>query len=129
MNQLPLTIDVTLTTGKGRGKKMGIPTLNFEIPPNLELKHGIYAGWLIVGSQRFKAAIHYGPRPVFEETDPSLEAYLLEGTEIQHEKPMKIAFQAFIREILHFPTPAALVKQIAVDVEQIKQALNPSGLN
>lgn len=123
MNQLPFDIPVTTTSGKGRGKKLGIPTINFMIPKNLQLPYGVYAGWLSIKSHKHPAAIHFGPRPQFSETDPSLEAYLIAGKVDNLTKEATLQFVKFIRTIQTFPTVNKMLAQIALDIKEVKQCL------
>lgn len=119
---LPLKIKVTKIKGKGRGKKLGIPTLNFAIPPDFNLSYGVYAGRLTTDKFIFPAAIHYGPRPVFDEVDPSLEVYVLDDLNEEITAGV-LEFITFIREITNFLSPSEMVTQINKDVIVIKQAL------
>ena len=123
MNPINVTLPVTVVKGKGRGKKMGIPTLNFAIPKTLKLPHGVYAGWLIAGKNKYQAAIHFGPRPQFDETDPSLEAYLLQNETVSQNAQLQLAFIAFIRQIQRFSSVSEMLKRIAVDVKEINKIL------
>ncbi len=124
MDKLPVLISVTPTTGKGRGKKLGIPTFNFSIPRDLTLPHGVYAGWLITGDKRYQAAIHFGPRPQFTETDPSLETYLLDGVLNSKITDAQVVFTHFIRPIRSFPSVNAMLLQIKQDVRKIGVCLS-----
>ena len=123
MNPINVTLPVTVVKGKGRGKKMGIPTLNFAIPKTLKLPHGVYAGWLIAGKYKYQAAIHFSPRPQFNETDPSLEAYLLQNAIIPQNTELQLTFSAFIRNVQKFPSVSEMLKRIAVDVKEINKIL------
>ena len=67
--------------GKGRGKVIGFPTINLDIPSGLSLEDGIYAAWVTIGDRRYKGALHFGPIPTFDETTKSLEVFLLDATE------------------------------------------------
>ena len=62
--------------GKGRGKLLGFPTINLEIPPGFNIEEGIYAGRVWISKKQFKGAFHYGPVPTFHEKDKSLEVFL-----------------------------------------------------
>ena len=123
MNQLPSLYNVVKVAGRGRGKKLGIPTLNFSIPKTIREPHGIYAGWVHANSEKYSAAIHFGPRPVFAESDPSLEAYVLNGTISQDTANFKLELVSFIREIRNFPSTEDMVAQIKKDVLAIKKIL------
>lgn len=123
MMKLPLVIPVKRIQGKGRGKKLGIPTLNFEIPQHLKLPHGIYAGLLISGNKKYKAAIHFGPRPQFNEPDPSLEAYLLDGSTEHFSNNIQLELVKYIRPIQSFVSVEKMLKRIDVDIKEIAEIL------
>ncbi|MCA9370808.1 MAG: riboflavin kinase, partial [Candidatus Peregrinibacteria bacterium] len=66
-------------TGSGRGKKLGIPTLNLDtahVPDTLE--EGVYACFARLGENgtRVPAVMHRGTRPTFGDT-PSCEVHVL----------------------------------------------------
>jgi len=123
MAKLPLTISVSQIKGKGRGKKLGIPTFNFKIPNNLKLRHGVYAGWLINEDKKYAAAIHFGPRPQFAETDTSLEAFILDKEIPEITTGATLEFVKFIRKIKLFSSVNHMLKQIEKDVEEIRNFL------
>lgn len=123
MAKLPFTFPVSQIKGKGRGKKLGIPTFNFKIPKNLKLNHGVYAGWLINKDIRYAAAIHFGPRPQFHETDPSLESYILDKEIPVTLIATSLQFVKFIRKIKLFPSVNHMLKQIDQDIKEINLTL------
>lgn len=113
--------------GKGRGKGIGFPTINLKIPENFELKDGVYAVILSIEDTLYKGAMHYGPIPVYNETEASLEIFLLDVNfqdfpEIDN-KEIEVDVKKFIREIRSFPDPTALAQQIEKDVEEIRKVL------
>jgi len=111
-----------IITGKGRGKRIGYPTLNLIIPDALKAEHGIYAGRVFIGGKRYGAAIHFGPIPTFQEQIPTLEAFLLDT--VLDEPPESIEFELtlFIREIKYFSDTRELSAQIARDVSDARRA-------
>ncbi|MEK7554649.1 MAG: riboflavin kinase [Patescibacteria group bacterium] len=110
--------------GKGRGTRIGFPTLNFKIPDPFPYEHGIYAGWVSAGDRRYEAVFHYGPIPMFHESDPSLEAFLLDGVMLQKHSEISIEFIKKLREIKMFRTVHELTEQIGADIQEAKKALN-----
>jgi len=122
------TIKVQRVSGKGRGKNLGIPTLNFVVPTNLKLPYGIYAGWLTTAEKKYQTAIHFGPRPTFNEIEPSLEAYILEGFIENVPKDLELEFVQRIRDIhtFNFETPELMINQINHDIKEVKKTLVPS---
>lgn len=109
--------------GRGEGRRLGFPTLNFEIPQGFDAPPGIYAGWVYMAGEKIPAAFHWGEVPAFGITDLSLEAHLIDR--LISEKPESAEFELvkFLREIRDFSDPEALVSQIAEDVKQARQGL------
>ncbi len=113
--------------GKGRGKRLGFPTINLRIPAGLGLEHGIYACWVQMGERAYPAALHYGPVPVFGEEEPSLEVHLLDSVpeDTPHILPVEVV--RWVRPVLHFPSPDALRAQMQRDVDACRRALGLEG--
>ena len=112
-----------VVVGKGRGKGMGFPTLNLEIPEAFDAKHGIYAGYVYIGEKKYTTAIHFGPVPTFREAEPTLEAYVLDTKLQEAPSELDIELVAFIREIRQFKGSDELREQIARDVAEVRKAL------
>jgi len=110
-------------SGKGRGKRIGFPTINMEIPDGLGATHGIYAGWLYVEQKRYPAAVHYGPVPTFHELAPTLEAYVLDATLPQVPCEVELELVTHIRDVKTFLGSEELAVQIASDVEEVREIL------
>ncbi len=121
------TIFATKIAGKGRGKKIGVPTINFNIPATLTVKEGIYAAYITVNRKTYKAALHFGPVPAFAQKEKSLEAFILENQLVPFDAlktdKIKIEFVQFIRPVMNFSTPKDLVTQIELDVATITHIL------
>lgn len=114
---------IQIIKGAGRGKGLGIPTINGAIPRDFPYKHGIYAGWVYTGNKKYPAAIHFGPRPVFDDPKPSLEAHILEQVSDVADT-IEIELLTHIRDIQHFATPQKMLAQIQKDIQRIKQLLD-----
>lgn len=103
--------------GRGRGKIMGIPTINLEpeaAPPTL--KPGIYAAHATIAGKTYMGALHYGPRPAFRDTR-SLEVHIIDGTPPENLESLDLEIIGWIREIADFPSIDALIKCIQEDIE------------
>ena len=114
--------------GKGRGKLLGYPTINLEIPASFSREEGIYAGWVWIGKKQFKGAFHYGPVPTFHEKDKSLEVFLINALEkdLERSEIMTIEFELIerIRDIIEFSNSDNLSKQIGIDIQMINKILH-----
>jgi riboflavin kinase/FMN adenylyltransferase len=116
--------------GAGRGQKIGVPTLNLVIPQNFGLEPGVYACWarFYFGSTKRPSAamigvVHYGPTPVFDEDQYSLEVHLIDQKGPFYPEEIELKIERFIRSIRSFPDIPSLVAQIEQDVKRTRQAL------
>lgn len=109
--------------GHGRGRKIGVPTINFN-PRNIDIPFGIYAGIITDDDKKYKSAIHFGPRPLYKEEDPSFEVFIIQkDLPVISKKKYTIEVVGYIREIMDFKTEKDMVKQIEKDVLKINQLL------
>ena len=124
----PMKFESTHVKGKGRGKPMGFPTINLKIPANFELEDGIYAAKVNIENKIFKGALHYGPVPTFNESEKSLEVYLIGLNDYElinlDEKIIKVEIIKYLRQVIKFKSKEELVKQIKEDVINIKKITN-----
>ncbi|MBI5614364.1 EamA family transporter [Candidatus Gottesmanbacteria bacterium] len=113
--------------GKGRGKKMGFPTINLAIPKMLSIEDGIYAVCVKIGSASYKGAMHFGPIPAFGETHKSLEVYLLDTKNLPNSKvvgkSIEVEVVRRIRPVMNFGSPVLLADQISLDVRHAEAIL------
>src|SRR3989338_9934170 len=97
--------------GKGRGKLLGYPTINLEIPEGLELQEGIWAVWVIINGKKYRGALHFGPVPTFGESAESLEVFLLDAKEKElvdaQNETIEIIPVTRLREIVRFDSAEA----------------------
>ncbi len=113
-------------SGKGRGKLLGFPTINLEIPAGLDLKDGIYAAVVRINGREYKGALHFGPIPTFDEEEKSLEVFLIDAPlefEINGGEKVDIEIKDFIRDVRNFDSKEELVEQIGKDVKIIEKLL------
>lgn len=126
MTELPLSFLAQVESGRGRGKEMGIPTLNLalmDVHPDLE--EGIYACFVTVEGEKMQAAMHYGPRPVFKDT-LSCEAHLLDRELSETPTMVKVDVIGRLRDVADFPSKEELIAQIQRDVETARKILSES---
>jgi riboflavin kinase/FMN adenylyltransferase len=118
----PLEMDGTVVTGEQRGGTLGFPTANLRVDPDLLVpEFGIYAG--AVGERR--AAISIGVNPHYGGTERRIEAYLLDWTGDLYGDRLVVELWQRLREERAFESEAALVDQIARDVEETRASVRP----
>jgi riboflavin kinase/FMN adenylyltransferase len=113
--------------GAGRGKGLGFPTLNLRLAPGQAVRHGIYAMRIDVDGRSHPATGYVGSRPTFGESDPLLEAYLLDFTGDLYGKEVDAEFVAFLRPDQTFATPEALSLQMREDCDKARAILAKLG--
>lgn len=106
--------------GFGRGKLVGSPTLNLEIPKKFKFKHGIYAARVWLDGTAVPAALHFGPVPTFGSKKSSLELHLLDVRPQADLAEVSFELGPYLREIKKFDDPKELKKQIQLDIAEIK---------
>jgi riboflavin kinase/FMN adenylyltransferase len=116
--------------GDHRGRELGFPTANVEVPGRMCLPaDGIYAGTFVGadGVERM-AAISLGRRPTFyEAADTSLlEAYVLDFEGDLYGQAAKVRFKRRLRGEVKFESVEALIAQIEQDVAATRLALGPA---
>jgi riboflavin kinase/FMN adenylyltransferase len=120
----PYSIGGLVVHGEKRGRALGFPTINLQLPRERLLpRDGIYAVWAEMGEGRFKAAASLGVRPTFGGGERVLEAYILDFSGELYGEEVEVAFVKRIRDERAFASPAELSAQIARDVEETKGAL------
>jgi riboflavin kinase/FMN adenylyltransferase len=116
-----------VTRGDERGRAIGFPTANVEVPNEQALPaDGVYAGWYLrPDGVRRPAAINLGRRPTFyEHADHSLlEAHLIDFDGDLHGEPARIQFVSFLRSEIRFAGIDALRQQLTRDVEVARGVL------
>ena len=113
-------IDGAVVSGRGRGQGLGFPTANLAPDGDVLVPHGVYAADAVLtspGDGLYRAVLHYGPRPTFDDS-PSLEVHL---TGFSGEvSRLRVRFLSFLRKVRAFPGPRSLTMQLERDVAQAR---------
>jgi riboflavin kinase/FMN adenylyltransferase len=111
--------------GDQRGRLLGFPTANVEVPNRLCLPaDGVYVGrFERAGGDVHECAINLGRRPTFyEHADHSLlEAHLLDFDDDLYGETVKVRFIEFLRSERKFDGVDALVEQLKLDVDHVRR--------
>jgi riboflavin kinase / FMN adenylyltransferase len=119
----PLEVEGLVGGGDRRGTGLGFPTANLIVPPDVLVPaHGIYAG--AVGDHR--AAVSIGVNPHYGGTERRVEAFLLDFDGDLYGSRLVVELWRRLRDERAFPDEAALVAQIARDVEETRAAVRPA---
>ncbi|MEX0848266.1 MAG: bifunctional riboflavin kinase/FAD synthetase [Ilumatobacteraceae bacterium] len=113
--------------GDQRGRTIGFPTANVEVPSSICLPaDGVYAGWYVrEDGSRHACAINLGRRPTFyEHADHSLlEAHLIDFAGDLYGERAHVEFTNFLRSERKFDGIDALISQLKQDVDHARTLL------
>jgi riboflavin kinase / FMN adenylyltransferase len=118
----PFELDGIVVAGDQRGGTLGYPTANIALGPDLLCpRYGIYAG--AAGDHR--AAVSIGTNPHYGGTERRIEPYLLDFDGDLYGKRLVVELWERLRDEQAFESEAALVAQIARDVDATRAAVRP----
>ena len=111
--------------GADRGKDLGFPTANLDIPSQDLPQTGVYAVWVrIQGEHRWRpGAAHVGFNLTFGEKTKKLEVYLLEFSGDLYGKTLEIIPVRHLRPEKHYRTATALIRQMRKDCRRASRLL------
>jgi riboflavin kinase/FMN adenylyltransferase len=116
--------------GDKRGRELGFPTANLQIPTDIQLPaDGIYAGWF----ERADGSVHatamsLGHRPTFYERPqgaPLLECNLIDFAGDLYGEAVRVRFVERLRGEIRFDGIDPLVAQMQADVDRTRSLLVP----
>jgi riboflavin kinase / FMN adenylyltransferase len=106
--------------GTGRGRELGFPTANIDLPDKLIIPgDGVYFGTVTIiedGIDNLKALINVGKNPTFGEGEKLIESHLLDFNDCLYGKEIKVTFLKKLRKEVRFKNSARLVEQIKKDI-------------
>jgi riboflavin kinase/FMN adenylyltransferase len=116
----------TVVRGAGRGRTIGIPTINLEPPDARKLlpPDGVYAVRVQVGKLAFGGMMNQGPRPTFGEESRTLEIHLFDFDGDLYGEVVDVAWVRRLRAVQAFPSRDALVAQLERDRQAARATLN-----
>ena len=117
----PFSLTGGVQRGKGRGRRLGFPTLNFApeqecLPPN-----GVYVTETVIEGQAHPSATNVGVRPTFDGSRLLVESHLLDFSDSVQPARLEVRFHDRLRDERKFPSGDALKAQIAEDVARARQ--------
>ncbi len=118
----PFELDGLVVAGDQRGGTLGYPTANLRLEPDLACpRYGIYAGFGL----GHRAAISIGTNPHYGGTERRIEPYLLGFEGDLYGKRLVVELWERLRDEAVFESEAALIEQIALDVDATERSRRP----
>jgi riboflavin kinase/FMN adenylyltransferase len=114
----PYVLRGEVVGGDRRGRAIGFPTANLIPGDKVAVpERGVYAGFAIVGDERYAACTNIGVAPTFARGESRVETHLLGFAGDLYGRTIDVEFRERIRPEKRFSDVEELKKQIARDVE------------
>lgn len=112
--------------GVGRGRTIGIPTINLAPPDARKLlpPDGVYAVWVAWRGGRSGGMMNQGSRPTFGDATRGLEIHLFDFAGELYGETVKVEWVRRLRDVRTFPSREALVEQLEHDARAARDCLN-----
>ena len=125
----PYTVSGVVGHGAGRGRQIGVPTINLtDVPPQKLLPpDGIYAVEVEWRGGRVGGMMHQGPRPTFADGRRTQEANLFDFEGDLYGEWVRITWVKRLRDIEHFASVEQLQEQMERDRADSLAALAGGG--
>lgn len=115
--------------GDARGKLIGIPTANLDVPNEQAIpKTGVYVCRAYVGGKCYGAVANIGFRPTFDNgtAAPRVEAHILDFDEDLYDSILSLEFIRRLRNEMRFSSVQSLIEQIQADISSARSILDTS---
>ncbi len=128
----PYAIRGKVVRGAGRGRTIGIPTINLEPPDPRKLlpPDGVYAVRVKLQGRgkgegaMFGGMMNQGPRPTFGDQARTLEVHLFDFDGELYGETVDVDWVRRLRDVQAFPSRDALVAQLERDRQAARATLN-----
>jgi riboflavin kinase/FMN adenylyltransferase len=112
----------TTVPGKGRGKKLGYPTLNLQLPAGKLLpKDGVYGVTARLEEESYRGMMYIGPSVTFDEHKRAVEVHLFDLQEAPSSGQVKVWMEGWIRSPQKFADADRLKDQLQSDEEIVRR--------
>lgn len=125
------SISGRVVRGAGRGRTIGVPTLNLAPPDPRKLlpPDGVYAVRVRIPAPdsrvlEYGGMMNQGPRPTFGEQGRILEIHLFDFAGELYGETVTVEWVRRLREVQTFPSREALVAQLERDRQAARATLN-----
>ena len=113
----------TVVRGAGRGRRLGFPTANIRLIPQVLPPRGVYAVIIEVAGRRWRGVMNLGRRPTFGKGPLVCEVHLLGFSGTLLRRAVAVALLARLRGERRFLSPQALSRQVRRDIARAQPLL------
>lgn len=125
----PFSIRGKVVKGEAIGRKLGFPTANVFLSPQIiKPAFGVYAVLVLRNGTFYRGIANIGRKPTFAKVDDSsnvtLEVHIFDFNEQIYGEEIEVYFIERIREEKAFQNMESLVLQIKMDIEKARSILD-----
>lgn len=117
---MPYNFTSKVIRGDMRGRKLGFPTINQEIPKELILpKCGVYASLVIIDKKEYPAVSNIGVRPTYKTDHIAAETHIIGYFGDLYGREVTVFLKKYLRGEQRFNTKDDLIKAIKNDISEV----------
>ena len=116
----PYSISGKIMHGEKRGSKIGFPTANIKLEPNI-LLGGVYAVSTFIGNKKYYAVANIGYKPTFNGEQYLFEAHIFNFSGNLYGQRLEFSIALKIRDTKKFSGIEELKSNINRDIESTKK--------
>jgi riboflavin kinase/FMN adenylyltransferase len=122
----PYSVSGVVERGAGRGRTIGVPTINLGGFPARKLlpPDGVYASTVEWAGGKVGGMLNQGPKPTFGDLRRSVEVHLFGVDANLYEQWVKVEWVERLRDVMTFASPEKLVEQLQRDRADAAAALS-----
>lgn len=112
-------LDGIVVRGEGRGRKIGIPTANLQLDPDIIIpQKGVYVSESACRGLVYRSVTNIGHNPTFEADKAlTVETHLIDYAGDLYGENLEIRFLSRLRDERRFPTVNDLIAQLHQDIK------------
>ena len=116
---MSLKIRGIVKKNQGRGKKLGFPTSNIDVPQ--DVMDALYLGYTTVAHKAWPSLIYVGAAETFGDTVKRLETYILDFQGDLYDQRIEVELVKKLRDNKKFDSGKELVEQMKKDEEEARR--------
>lgn len=117
------SVEGIVVHGDKRGRNLGFPTANIQVPRKLALARGVYLVKCGLAKDIFYGVANVGSAPTFNREEVRLEINLFDYSGELYGERIRVEFLAYLRPEKQFRSLEELRKQISTDIQRAKGML------
>lgn len=117
----PFFISGKVTQGKGKGKLLGFPTVNLNLPVDkVKIRQGVYITKTIFEGSSYLSITNVGSKPTFLDNQENIETHILDYEGNLYNHNIKVEFYEYLRPTYTFENQEQLIAQLKADIQAAK---------